>query len=72
MVAYEDTEKAQHRSQTYSNASMSDRNVHGPHIHLSGQKSHKQIQEEMVSVSLFFLHLCKSDICANHNIFCIA
>ncbi|CAE6011529.1 unnamed protein product [Arabidopsis arenosa] len=42
-----DTEKAQHRSQTYSNASMSDRNVHGPHIHLSGRKSHKQIQEEM-------------------------
>ncbi|XP_019087456.1 PREDICTED: uncharacterized protein LOC109127316 [Camelina sativa] len=47
MTEYWDTEEAQQRSKTYSDARMSDRNGLGPHVHLSGPKSYRQIQDEM-------------------------
>ncbi|XP_019087491.1 PREDICTED: uncharacterized protein LOC109127340 [Camelina sativa] len=48
MEDYWDTEEAQERSKTYSDARMSDRNGLGPHVHLSGPKSYRQLQDEMV------------------------
>ncbi|XP_010445263.1 PREDICTED: uncharacterized protein LOC104727901 [Camelina sativa] len=48
MEDYWDTEEAQQRSKTYSDARMSDRNGLGPHVHLSGPKSYRQLQDEMV------------------------
>ncbi|XP_020884945.1 uncharacterized protein LOC110229361 [Arabidopsis lyrata subsp. lyrata] len=55
MCAYWDTEEAQERSKTYSNARMSDRNGLGPHIHFSGPKSYQEIQDDMVSLILLLL-----------------
>ena len=66
MGANWETEEAKKRSKTYSKARMADRNGLGPHIHLSGSKSYQQLHNEMVSISIFPLHLCKSDICSNH------
>ncbi|XP_019089444.1 PREDICTED: uncharacterized protein LOC109128112 [Camelina sativa] len=48
MEDYWDTEEAQQKSKTYSDARMSDRNGLGPHVHLSGPKSYRQLQDEMV------------------------
>ncbi|XP_019089190.1 PREDICTED: uncharacterized protein LOC109127991 [Camelina sativa] len=48
MEDYWDTEEAQQKSKTYSQARMSDRNGLGPHVHLSGPKSYQQLQDEMV------------------------
>ncbi|XP_019101047.1 PREDICTED: uncharacterized protein LOC109132986 [Camelina sativa] len=48
MEDYWDIEEAQQRSKTYSDARMSDRNGLGPHVHLSGPKSYRQLQDEMV------------------------
>ncbi|XP_019098282.1 PREDICTED: uncharacterized protein LOC109131591 [Camelina sativa] len=47
MTEFWDTEEAQQRSKTYSDCRMSDRNGLGPHVHLSGPKSYRQIQNEM-------------------------
>ncbi|XP_019096745.1 PREDICTED: uncharacterized protein LOC104767947 isoform X1 [Camelina sativa] len=47
MVANWDTEEQQQRSSTYSKCRMSDRNGLGPHTHLSGPKSYREIQDDM-------------------------
>ncbi|XP_010431325.1 PREDICTED: uncharacterized protein LOC104715631 [Camelina sativa] len=47
MVANWDTEEQQQRSSTYSKCRMSDRNGLGPHIHLSGPKSYREIQDDL-------------------------
>ncbi|KAL1213274.1 putative transposase-like protein [Cardamine amara subsp. amara] len=47
MTAHWETEEAQKRSQTYSDARMSDRNGLCPHVHLSGPKSYNQIQQDL-------------------------
>ncbi|XP_010480955.1 PREDICTED: uncharacterized protein LOC104759767 [Camelina sativa] len=47
MEEYWDTEEAQQKSKTYSDARMSDRNGLGPHVHLSGPKSYRELQDEM-------------------------
>lgn len=48
MCAFWDTDKAKEKSLTASVARMSDRNGLGPHKHNSGQKSFKQIEQELV------------------------
>ena len=55
MCAYWDTEEAIAKSLTYSKARMSDRNVLGPHTHLSSPTSYQQIQSAMVNNFLFSL-----------------
>lgn len=49
MCAFWDTDKAKEKSLTASVARMSDRNGLGPHKHNSGQKSFKQIEQELVT-----------------------
>ncbi|XP_010424456.1 PREDICTED: uncharacterized protein LOC104709566 [Camelina sativa] len=47
MVDNWDTEEQQQRSSTYSKCRLSDRNGLGPHIHLSGPKSYREIQDDL-------------------------
>ncbi|XP_019086540.1 PREDICTED: uncharacterized protein LOC104720312 [Camelina sativa] len=47
MVDNWDTEEQQQRSSTYSKCCLSDRNGLGPHIHLSGPKSYREIQDDL-------------------------